>query len=382
VLTSFPSKHRIRTWQDERTLTPSHCHDLVPIRAGKQEQLGSLQSSAAILRRRPLKPAGPRRPQRRHRSLFLPKGMLPVTVCATVLCTAGPQRIALIGISDRMVTWNDAIEYETWNRTKVFDLTISSPERGSTHPKIVAMGAGDIDAFVVVAERTREEATQNGITDVAEMARLFGKHFGDFRKERAEGLHLAPLGLTMQSFTENQRGMLPRLVLDLEERLQSVKLGVAAIIAGVDSSPMPHMYVVGRHVLIEDGSLRESAEPVCQDHTGFCAVGSGAELFEIQLMLRRYDWSCPLADAILLTYAAKKQAESAVGVGQLATDMLSFMDGAGQVYPDSSPFVQAVKEHHQRFEKTVAARLKTAVNKMKEDTRIIEHRPPSPQSNS
>src|SRR6266446_7985134 len=48
-------------------------------------------------------------------------GRQPVTLCAVALCRVDPlrQQEVIVGISDRMLTWNDEIEFETENQTKI-----------------------------------------------------------------------------------------------------------------------------------------------------------------------------------------------------------------------------------------------------------------------
>jgi hypothetical protein len=272
----------------------------------------------------------------------------------------GPERQVVLGISDRTITWADEVEYETRNRTKIFAFPFSP-----TNPtNIVALGSGDIDTHAAIAERTHQQALETGVSDVGEMARLYAAHFAYLRRERAETLHLAPLGLTLDTFLERQRTMLPSLVLDLEQRLQDVELGVEAIIAGVDAAGAPHIYSVGGFK-----AGRENAEPICHDHSGFCAVGSGANQFEMQLMFSGYDWAFPFREALLLTCLAKKQAEMSPGVGRV-TDMFIIQDKTG-FSPFVPEFVEAVEEYHGEFEKAVNAQRAVILERMRQDKRIF-----------
>jgi hypothetical protein len=314
MLTTFTSKHKLMGCENEkRTHTPLHCQNSEPIRVAEHEPLRSPLSSGGILLRRRQRPGGGKRKTHKNNCEPCPLKRCPVTICAAVLCDIHRQPV-LLGISDRMLTWSEEIEYETEKRTKIFPF----PERDvpPDQAKIVALGAGNYDSHAAIAERTHQAARAKGITDVGKIARLYAANYARLKRERAERLYLAPIGLDMRSFIAKQRVMLPSEVSRLSECLQDVKLKVETIIAGQDSSGL-HIYTVN-----------DNLEAVRHDHDGYCAVGSGSPQFEMQFMYSGYDGTLPFPNALFLTYIAKKHAEVSPGVGRM-TDVLAIRSDGG-----------------------------------------------------
>ena len=273
-----------------------------------------------------------------------------MTVCAAAICMAGTQQM-LLGISDRMLTSGD-IEFET-GQTKVFGFS----------PNIFAQFAGDSDAHFAVATETHLAVLKNGISSVGEVARLYAQNALSLRRRRAEGIHLAPLGLDTETFISRQQELLPELALSLAERLENEVLGLEAIIAGVDASG-PHIYSVGG-----PPGLEEHHQAVCRDMPGFWAIGSGARQFETMFMYQRYYRFCPFLDALLLMYSAKRRAEVSPGVGS-ATDVLVLGgDSCGFLSPTA---IAALEEHHRTFEEAIAKEMARTVEGLANDARISQ----------
>jgi hypothetical protein len=112
MLTSFPSKHILEAWQNERTHMRSRCRNLELAREARPEQPSLLPSSEGkSLRRRP-KFGGPKKKPPNlpdHRRGNCTKRKLPMTICAGALCKYQGND-AVVVISDRMMTSGD-IEY-------------------------------------------------------------------------------------------------------------------------------------------------------------------------------------------------------------------------------------------------------------------------------
>jgi 20S proteasome alpha/beta subunit len=213
----------------------------------------------------------------------------------------------IIGASDRMLTAGD-IEFEP-PQNKIIPLVISG--------HAVALTAGDTAAQTEICARTFQELGRRTVTDVSEIAEVYARNFGEYRRTRAERTILAPLGLDTESFLARQREMLPQLVDRITTELRSHPLEAETIIAGVDARGA-HIYVVG-----DPGAI------ACNDNVAFAAIGAGQWHAASQFMFSRYtsQWTFPRAS--VLTYSAKKRGEVAPGVGR-ETDMFFIGPGFGR----------------------------------------------------
>lgn len=218
-----------------------------------------------------------------------------MTVCIAAICKVVGQRM-IVGASDRMLTAGD-IEFEP-PQAKVYPLT----------DKAVVMTAGDAAAQATLCADTVAAVNRQGLMEVADISDVYARQFSSFRLREAEAAILAPLGLDMASFTSQQAALPTALVFRLVEELRAYKLDAGAIIAGVDSTG-PHIYVAGN-----------PGWAACHDAVGFAAIGWGEWHAQSQFMFNQYTKDWAFARTLLLTYAAKKRAEVAPGVGR-ATDM-------------------------------------------------------------
>jgi hypothetical protein len=146
---------------------------------------------------------------------------------------------------------------------------------------------------------------------------------------RSESELLGPLSLDRESFLYRQATMEPALVEKLARDLINFDVpSVAAIVAGVDSTGA-HLY-----------EIRDGVSTCC-DSIGFACIGIGERHAQSHLMFAQYARSHHLGEALLLTYAAKKRAEVAPGVGA-ATDMIF-------IGPEPGSFIQVGSEHMKRL---------------------------------
>lgn len=224
-----------------------------------------------------------------------------MTVCIVAVCRTNGQQM-IIGASDRMITAGD-IEFEP-PLTKIFALTRSC----------VALVSGDADSYSAICHSTRDEIMRHTLTDIGEISDLFAKQFAAFRSKQAEQAVLAPLGLDLKSFIDRQREMTSEFTNRIADELYGKKVGVDAIVAGVDATGA-HIYVVN-----------DPGHAMRNDDIGFAAIGWGQPHAESQFMFMRYSNWWNWARAMLLTYIAKKRAEVAPGVGS-ETDMFSIGPG-------------------------------------------------------
>lgn len=220
-----------------------------------------------------------------------------MTICIAAICTWGAQKM-IVGASDRMLTAGD-IEFEP-SQSKIFALTPTG--------HVIALTAGDTAAQTEICTKTSQQLTKRTVTDIGEIADIYGHQFAACRRRRSEQAILAPLGLDIESFAARQREMLPQLVDRIATDLRDHKLEAETIITGVDAS--------GGHIYV----IRDPGEIARNDGVGFAAIGLGEWHAASQFMFRRYtsQWTFPRAS--MLTYSAKKRAEVAPGVGR-ETDM-------------------------------------------------------------
>jgi hypothetical protein len=163
------------------------------------------------------------------------------------------------------------------------------------------------------------------------------------RTKKAERAFLAPLGLTMDTFLASQSGMSPDVVTKLTTEIINFSPGdIEAIVAGIDETGA-HLWVV------------KNEDTTCFDRAGFAAIGAGEWHAKSAFMFNRYTRYRALPQALLLTYAAKKRAEVAPGVG-VYSDMFSLGPSLGMFYwvPDGilarlEDIYQRIRQEEQRI---------------------------------
>jgi hypothetical protein len=94
---------------------------------------------------------------------------------------------------------------------------------------------------------------------------------------------------------------------------------IEGIVTGIDPTGA-HIYVVSNRGV------------GCRDSVGFAAIGAGYWHANSQFMFAGHARSKPIPQTLLLTYAAKKRAEVAPGVGE-ATDMFWIGPMVGTSFP-------------------------------------------------
>lgn len=130
------------------------------------------------------------------------------------------------------------------------------------------------------------------------------------KSKHAEIRALGPLSLTMDSFIKRQKEMTPEIVKDLTSAIVNFDMPeIEAIVTGIDGT--------GTHIYVVTNSGVE-----CRDAIGFAAIGIAYWHANSQFMFAGHNRMRPLPETLLLTYAAKKRAEVAPGVGS-GTDMFT-----------------------------------------------------------
>jgi len=287
-----------------------------------------------------------------------------MTICAAAICATdvtlgGPKR-AVIGISDRMITAGNEIEYEPLNHTKIYVFSI----RPGASAKILALGSGDSCKNFSVSKATQGEMEKLQTTEVEKAAELYADSLVSFRNNRTERLHLSPFDLTLKSFIDRQQDLAPDIANDLAKKIMSEITGVSTIITGIDPNGDPRIFSVGG--IDEYG--QEDLHPICHDQTGFLAVGSGANQFESLFMFSGYDTTWRLPDALFLMYCAKKRAEVSPGVGKYTDMFIIDVDGFRLISKEAT---KAFEEHYDVLEKSIQEERQQAINRIIGDKRIF-----------
>src|ERR1700685_4645892 len=199
----------------------------------------------------------------------------------------------LIGASDRMLTAGD-VEFEP-ETAKIYSVTNSS----------VVMIAGEASLQIEILQRLykfgadRIKERPQEWFPIGDLAAEYQRVYQDIKSHKAEARVLGPLGLTLDTFIKRQREMSGPIVADLTKEIVNFDMAsIEAIVCGVDGSGA-HIYVVN------------NTEVTCRDAIGFAAIGAGYWHANSQFMFAGHNRNRPLAETLLLTYAAKRRAEVA-----------------------------------------------------------------------
>jgi hypothetical protein len=256
-----------------------------------------------------------------------------VTVCTAAIA----EKVFIIGASDRMLTAGD-IEFEP-DQAKIWVFS----------PSIAALIAGDMSIQAEIFKRVEKEVKKWILNDpsdwvkVRSVAELYCAQYRELRRERAEAEILYPLGLTLPTFLDQQANMHPDQVENIAEKLTEYDFPtlLETIFIGKD-----HDGPTGDHdqkLVYCQLYTTEKDRLSCLTTVGFAAIGIGKIHAESQFMFSGHWPLKSFHETLLLTYAAKKRAEVAPGVGK-ATDM--FVIG-----PDVGHSTQIKDKHIAQLEK-------------------------------
>jgi len=270
-----------------------------------------LRAGHAKIRPRPLKHAtnrlgGLRKPsvQPRHQEL-----RSPMTICIAALCSwlHGTKAdgtpdfgMAVVTAADRMFT--DAgleIEYET-----------GQGKWAAFGKRVIILVADSLPTQSEILGQLRGSIVDQENITAREVADLYSGLVLKYKREEAEKLFLAPYGMTMESFAESMQDNPNNLIMDLAQRVLEHSIGVEAIVAGVTAQGDGALYHVNGSGIITSHL-----------DVGFVSIGSGHYHSNSFLTSRRYWNRWSYRDAVCAVYAAKRQAETAPGVGR-QTDMI------------------------------------------------------------
>lgn len=167
------------------------------------------------------------------------------------------------------------------------------------------------------------------------IARFYGKQIQTIKLREAEDLFLAPLGLNADTFLAQQKEMPQHLVSRLTEQMQSYRgEEVEALVIGT-SAGYAQIYGVDTKGIVS-----------CYDDVGFAAIGIGAWHAKSRLMQAGYTGQLPFSRAAVLTYAAKKVAELAPGVGTNTDLTFVFTTGCERMPDEMSAKLHSLYLEH------------------------------------
>lgn len=247
---------------------------------------------------------------------------------------------AFLTASDRMLTAGE-IEYEP-AKFKVGFL--------SKHALLLI--AGNYATHSEAVLNVQRQLRSGGQIDVREIAELYGQQIRQFRLRQAAQRYLAPFGLDENTFITKQREMAPSLTVDLANQMQNHRVDVEAIIVGLDN--------VAAYLLHIDSDGFVS----CHNDSGFLSIGIGSHHSNSLLMGLPYTSNnIGYASALYWTYAAKKRAEIAPGVGT-ATDMyLVNREGCQPILPF---FLRGLESIYQDEQEQIRLRNSAVVTRLME----------------
>lgn len=221
----------------------------------------------------------------------------PVTICIAAICdfrsdpSSGLYSPCIVGATDRMLTAGD-IQFEP-PTGKIFSLSRN----------VVALLAGDAGAQIEILNNTFSGFGGRAEVGVREAVDAYCGELSKYNVGQAEKRILAPYGMSMEKFLELHDSLGEGFADQLTYKIDRNSVGVATIVAGVDSS--------GAHIY----TIHEEGDVHCHDLVAFAAIGDGEWHASSQFMFAKYTRSWNFSKAMLLAYSAKKRAEVAPGVG-------------------------------------------------------------------
>jgi hypothetical protein len=156
-----------------------------------------------------------------------------------------------------------------------------------------------------------------------DVALIYGQAMQAVRRRRAEDIYLAPLGLNTDTFLAQQREFSEGFADQITHQMQSYRDDQVEALVLANDADDAHIY-----------SLDERGVVSCLDDVRFAAIGSGSWHAKSRLMQWGYVNSTLFVPALAASFAAKKAAEVAPGVGAATDIYVLFKTGAEPLRPD------------------------------------------------
>lgn len=254
-------------------------------------------------------------------------------------------KIAGLLATDRMITAGD-VKYEP-QQQKIAQIT----------PRVLVAVAGDLSIHSQAILDTRKTIEGSPDQSPGNVAKVYGRSIQHIKQSRAEDLYLSPLGMNSDTFIAQQKDMSDSFVDRITSQLQSYQGDdVEALVMGADSNNQDvFLYTVDTQGIAH-----------FMNDVGFAAIGIGAWHAKSQLMQVGYVNSVSFAPALAATFAAKKRADIAPGVGEYTDVNLILRDTYFPLWPDIATAANKIYvDYEAERQKLVAAaveRLQVATN--------------------
>jgi hypothetical protein len=220
-----------------------------------------------------------------------------MTCCVAALCDKSK---SIILASDRMIDMGIA-EAEP-EISKMLHL----------HRDWVALIAGNgVSPAFPIEDAVRETlAARNGGLTIEDVETAVCDAYNSERAKRAEAMHLAPIGWSLQKLNSPASKILPKSMrVRLLEKVQRESLGLSLLVAGFDGSGKSHLFTVADRQ--EEGACSDR-----HNFPGFSSIGSGSDAALLMMMHRSVGPSTPLRLMVYYAFEAKRFGEIAGGVGE------------------------------------------------------------------
>lgn len=218
-----------------------------------------------------------------------------MTVCIAALCSAenGVSKNVIVA-SDRMVTLGGFMEFEH-QISKISKLT----------DKSVILVAGDTYRGSKVVDVVKDRLAEIPDNKIQNIANWVTKVYSECRDELIETEIFKTRGFTKKEFYENyQTKLLPQLAFQLDQQVITYDFGVQLIVAGVDE--------LGSHAF----AIYNPGNSIDIHQIGYVAIGSGTLHATQSLIGFGHSPAIDLKTTVFCTFASKKRAEVAPGVGK------------------------------------------------------------------
>lgn len=241
-----------------------------------------------------------------------------MTVCIGLLCSESKGAVV---VSDRMITATyPPVEFEH-----------GIPKLEVICPSCIVLTAGDALAHADLCRAVRERISGLSRPRTAAITEEVRNSYVAHRLKTIEERFLAPRGWTLGDFYETHvRRMPPDLVVTIDNQIASYDYGLQILIAGVDSDEA-HVY-----------GIRHPGEVDCYDSLGYHAIGIGSMHAVSSLIANGYLPTASIKMAVYLAYEAKKNAESAPGVGNDTDMAIMKQSGYEVVTKDQISLLEAI----------------------------------------
>ena len=244
---------------------------------------------------------------------------------------------ACIAISDRMITAGD-VEYEP-----------QQPKVAQLADNTILLIAGDYSIHSQAIKNAHAQLKGDKAPDPYRVAKIYGAAIQGIRRQQAEDLYLAPLGLNTDSFLAQQREMSDALTNALLDKVLNHRGSEAeAIVIGMSTPTGANQPGAQLYVIDDIGGV------TCHDDVGFAAIGIGAAHAKSKLMQLGYTNGWSFSPALTAAYAAKKAAEVAPGVGKGTDITFVHKEFIAPLWERVYDKVTALHEEYEQAEKTLS----------------------------